>query len=135
MSLRARACVLRFVRTVNIKPNILYYDMFQYVPCVNVCGRKKEYVCVQRLRALFCTGAIKDTLEKERDYRKKKNIITHKWCLLFFYLAEKKTINLCGCEKQQSRVSHDASAWRILQVQRFTATCIFFWRNLTFGLL
>lgn len=55
---------------------------------------------MQRLRALFCTGAIKDTLEKERDYRKeKKNIISHKWC---FSSLRKKTINLCGCEKQQS---------------------------------
>lgn len=75
--------------------------MFQYEPCV----------CVQRLRALFCAGAIKDTLEKERDYR--KNIITHKWCFFFCPpppIEKNKTINSCGCMKQQSGVSHDASA-------------------------
>jgi len=63
-------------------------------------------VSVQRLRALCGTGAIKDTLKKERDYR--KNIITHINGVFFLSEKNKKT-NLCGREKQQSKASHDAS--------------------------
>lgn len=34
-------CMLAILKNLNIKPNILYYAMFQYVPCMNV------YVCVR----------------------------------------------------------------------------------------
>lgn len=85
--------------------------------CVYVCmwGRKREYVCVQRLRALFCTGAIKDTLEKERDYRKKG----------VFFLTE-KTNNKSAWVWEATRQSF---TWCIclvvLQMQQFIATYIF----------
>lgn len=68
---------LTYCVMVVIILNQTYYVMFQHAACmweaaeglcVCVC------VCVHCLRALFCTGAIKDTLEKERDYRRKKKL-------------------------------------------------------------
>lgn len=90
--------------------------------CVCVCEVERGSMCVQRLRALFCTGAIKDTLERERDYRK-KNIITHKWC--FFFLSQNKYNKYVWVWEAPEQSFTWYICLEILQMQQFTATYIF----------